>query len=1666
MADPLFEEPVADPVAPAQTQEEPLSIFAPVNYDMPVVRQSDGEFENDIPPQKEVSDSIQDEDLDKMHTFPSIDLAGFFKGKRDPLAKLEPAEATVFMGNFVSRYAERMRRWSATGGVEFLSNALEFEAATAERDGLEIKKPDQPIFSPDGAAGFGGPIKPPNDPSEIYSHRLRNLSVYLRTRAEDYLQEREQQFPLGDKITADKFFADATSSILTSLGIVAATTAAATAAGVAAPAAGALALATTSATFGYMSFLEGFNNAQAAGASYEKSLAFSYIRAVGVSTAELAGLKSIFGKTFVKGMNIIGRSIIDALAKEGGTEGLQTVIELETDRQTGALGAQKVSALDYIKQVLYSSAVGAFAGGGMVASVAIPQKNRAIKALMKAGLDKNQAVEVYDKSMQETMDMIQEDVKNDVGYDEIQNMNDQRIFDIASSQNKFDLFRDYLGPREFPAERAAQQLRDNSATDRATPILNAMRTDIEATIRGEGGVQVPKISGIGEAESAVEAITRPDTPKEGAKSPIFQVAEPEFAPDTEPAMRVAIKGRVQLLNEKMKPLAKEYAKVQKELAKLVGAPKEESPVGVEVLSFKVGSKSIEVIKNPTARERNQLNKEFKKEFPNAAGEASVRRTVDSAGNEYVWRADVTTHSEVEGFIKREFGLEANQNLEKRISSEAVASETLRKSATLEAKEAELFNQLMDMYSEAEALRKNPSGANMEGDQIRISSKDLIRVYADFARDIIKTAKLNFKKGRLTTQGEFQFIRTMLNRMVDLPGLSKDMRNQLRGRFINRLTSKEVLMQKLDEIQSTIEEVRAEVLSKKLLSGVDRLVEVMTKRVGTGRGDLGTVKLDADSQALADIFVKEYSNKNTDPADIRTKLDGTPEVTMRWMASQLRSGKNGVTGRDLTPLEIASFYTHLKDFVQQGRQAKLFEAEVNKRLKARIISEYKSRIGSAPANAIDRLLGGINWATGTYDSLMGLFERYSSELFGKSFADSVFSVHNARRRSEILFSFYQSEVQQAMIKAYPELQGDLGKLQDKHLQDAVRQGGNSVHFSATQLTESGQPDIDADGVPQLLYFDFSRSEAREKYLLSLSPVGETALRKEGFNDEALLKLEQSLSPADKAFVREQLRIYADLYTKVNEVFRKIAGFDLPWRMNYSTIVTEKDFDASDFGLSPLYGKDGDYSSVQTKSYFKTATGGGRLKAIGDITKLHRYILDMSHYVGTAETVDRIQSVFMNREIQDILTEKFGVLPVKAVERHLEVLIKNTVRKPGDELYSPLSNIVSNMQRGFVASKPFNLVKQTTSMFAGIEIAGATNYFKYLKTLPDAWNSGELRKLTDQAYLHLRGTMNRSSIDMAQIERARTQGDEKTFAELLYGQKGKDLDANLKKYFENPTLLRMAFLPTQVGDFFGFVASTWPVYKHYLAQGDNEATALNKAIEFSNATQQSPDHTQMPAWALTANPIIRAMFAFKQAPIQYFNRVLRILNTIGTDNWDPKKFAQVYALYFVMLPALFDAVSDLFRPDDDWRLGVGRRLLVGLGDELVIVGPMWDWAITNALAGGLSKITGEDIKGKKFKKDEFSGVLSSFTKNIQDASDALSKVLEGDMSLPTVLKFLNEFSEATIPFTGTAGATVKAGVNVLEGVTLGLTEAGGDITKTWRRFFMPIGATRYATRPVKD
>jgi len=1575
MADPIF----VDAEEGQGSQQNTPSILSQAS-DMP---QPVSSVRVSPTPQEKPSKLTTQEVLERMYSFDSISKADYFKTRGTVDEVIKPAKSTVFMGNFVTNTAERIRRGQTIGNMEILADAA-FMAGESILAGTEQMDRERGRGLIEGKEVFGFkadelfPVTGSNE-AQVFGHKVRNFSFFIQDKAQKMLQEREAIAPLPKGLTPDRVAGDVGNAILTSLAVFTVLQGAAVTAGATAPVAGAFAASAGGFALGAPSGFEAFRGARKAGRSIEESQAYAAFTTLAIGKLEQIGLKNIFNvsyfsgvKTAVKGLSakVAALRVGQAVASEGITEGAQTAVELGVGTMSGAIKDKPV--MEYVGDIIYAAAVGSIAGGTMATSVAIPQRQRAINILKaEMGLSHPQAVKVVDETMQATMEESLNKTAEAYDFDELANDTTQKIFKKVEDRRAIDIRGDFLDPRKFEREKALAEFNALKKEDQGEAYLRGVRAQLEADVRSEEakGVRVNdaaeafKTGEIIDAQEMERQVMAGETPAEGeATVSNFQVAEPDLDVSTTDEMRVAIKGRMKLLNEKIKASEKTLKGIQVVIEKLTGM--------------------------------------------NQRGE-----------------------------------------------------EALARMARLEAKEAEVFEELMDAYSEAEALRTTGRQQAMQGSEIKISSADMVRVTASLAKKLIASAKRNFILGRASLRAERVLLRQTLNRLVNRVGVSKDVRAVLKQRFSgSKFDTAEKLARNIPLIEDAVQMIQEQQAMNSLRKGVQGIVALFKGTRDGGRAGLRKVKLTPADQRVADAFVNEFEKADTNPQLLWKNAGSSREATMRFLASQLATGKNGVSGHDLTPKEYSDMFRRVHEFAVSGAMEANVQQEVEKRLRKELIASTVKDLKTSNLSVSDRVLAGFNLVAGVYDSALGLIARHSEGLLGERFAEVVFSQHNARRRAEVLNMYFRSASNEAAFTAYPELQGDYKKKQEKFRRDSLLGSDTAVIFEFNAGTEEN---------PDMRTVHLSRLEAIEKYQLRQRPGMDKKMRKDKtipWNDDAFAKLEEALSSQDKIYALELLKVYNELYDQINPVFEKLAGYSLPRDLNYSPVITKKDFKDDKSLIEAMFGKDGDFSSVQSQSYFKPLTDAETsLQNISAEAKLLKYIEDMTHYVGMAEAIDRAQHVFKSTEFVEVATEKYGASFLSIFDTYMDVLIKNTIYHGRQgALWRPVNALVGKATEGFIASKPFQFIKQSTSIFTGIEVTGVEKYFKYLKTIPEAWQSGELRELIDNAYFRARGQLRNMNRDMRIIEQERASEEDIELLERILGGKSKENIQKLRSYFDNPTFLKLAFLPTQAGDFIGTVGAGWPVYQYYIKDmGMTKEQALYKTIEFINATQQSPDVTQMPAWALNANPLVRSFFTFSQAPLQYINRILRILQTYGDagGNWDWNKFAKVYALYFVFLPALFDYVSEVFRPDEEPEREWARRFLVGPLDDIPGYGKFYDWLATNFIAETIKATTGKEVRGREVKPNDF-GVLGSMGKNLDDARKAFNSAIKEDYSTKSVLESLTEFSEASLPLTGTPGATVRQLMNTLEGINF--MEEGSFNEKLWRRSFMALGASRYSTR----
>lgn len=1553
-----------------------------------------------VPPQPsgKMAELIDDDTYGEMFTFPSVDKNAYFTRTKDQeFGDLRPMNATVFLGDFISQFSEKNKRFFRYRVPTLVGGVFKVIGVGLEEIGERIS-PEPDIF-------------------DTFGSTLRNLGTHLTVQSQNAIAERERI--LGVEGTPGAFASDAFTSILSVIGV-------ATTLAIAAPGVGALAIAGgTANVFGIEAGLSTISEGIDAGADHKKSLAWGLFNGLVTKKLELMGLNKIFGRTFVKGINFTKRRILTTIGIETGTEGLQQLSDVGAGFGTGARTPENTTFMDVLGEVVYAGALGMFVGGAMVSAIAIPQRAKAIKMLKSTGMSHDTAKATVDSTMQETADSMMKDVGADFGFDEVANKAYNKV------NKKVEAFFQGLG--QVTREETDALLDEATAADPAVQLLNTMRAETEAEIRGEEAkgvravprgdidkvqedIEAGKVPAIDREINTLKAKTRTNNPtsdagfvNEAIDAAINSKDEIEFSRRLQELFVIAPNIA---MNNQIRSLWKQRMGIEERIA----PPVIKDPVF-----------------DPSTPEVTKLAVRGRVKFINDRLKAILKNT------------------------KKNRKL-LNIQIDSGIDTKTIQGELIRD-----------FNEAVDLTAESNVIREDPDGVKLEGEKIVLKDTDLARATAQVVKRMARQAEVHFRAGRSQIKAEALFLRAALNKLINAPGLRKSTRDSLKQRFGR--TSLENLVKQVVVIKQAVEDAQNDTAIPAIQKGIQDLVSFFK----------GTTKvksrMDAVSQKIADVFVKEYEDKDTDPNKAREKLDGSRESKVRFLAAQLATGKDGV-GQDLTAERYSEGFEIMNDLAVHGKESKMFADETRKRVKQkeRELATEEILAGETETDQIfgnstigDRMLATVRRGIGMFHGHISMFVRHIDQRSGNAFTKIVTDMGIAERKATILRLYY--------VGAMTSLGKESFNIDtDKKLADRLREDANRAPGSLISVTQEGS-EVTEGGIqkePDKPVQVLSKAEAREKYMVSLRPEGRIKMLKTGWTKAGINNLVTPLTVQDIDYVMGQLKLYSEMYTDINNTYFPLTGMTLARGQGYNPLITDLEMIEGESMIGGLFGLDSEGNpNVNAESFLQPITKKGtELVNIPDFTKMSKYIADVSHYVGTAQTMDRVINIFKNPKVRKAIKSRFGPAILKVVDRNIDVLVKNSVNDKVFQMSSTLNKGITRFSEGVLAGKAIQLVKQVTSSFASMSVTTPKSYFKHLAEMPAAIESGEIMKLINDPYFKGRYIFRTQSKDIMDIHSNLEFDNQKSFIDYLNNPKASEYGRKLNRMLTNPNVKNFFTIFTQLGDLGGVLGSTFPLYKWYQSEaggGFSEAEARIKAFRNADDTQQSGSKTNLSPTMLTANPLYRAMSLFKQAPLLYMNKVIEVFNDMGTVNFswdnsaDVKRFANVYITFMIVLPQLFEFVSNGFQVPDLEEEGPDffAQLLLGPFDDVPLAGPLLHWAVAQTMASATNKMAGLDLKARPLWGTN--DLIGSYFRGVSKVQKAIAKVFddEGPDAL-NVTKAITEFSKVTLPVTGGFGGVVAVVGGATEGILLA-SEGVGLYVDNWRRYLTILGTSVKSTEP---
>lgn len=553
-------------------------------------------------------------------------------------------------------------------------------------------------------------------------------------------------------------------------------------------------------------------------------------------------------------------------------------------------------------------------------------------------------------------------------------------------------------------------------------------------------------------------------------------------------------------------------------------------------------------------------------------------------------------------------------------------------------------------------------------------------------------------------------------------------------------------------------------------------------------------------------------------------------------------------------------------------------------------------------------------------------------------------------------------------------------------------------------------------------ELSKMQIITAYIYSKNDALEARLFNQ-YGQDQLEDMWSKLDTQDKLLANFLQKEAEKTYEKINEVFVKERGYDLPKVENYFPSVTERVESELDFLQSC-------WAQNKNPAFIKMRADSAliQMKLENPFGILFRHIDRAADYHYKAEKLNQIRRVFKSRMIKRQITEKFGEDTYKKLTELIDQMGvgRQTLKYDIDKLGDWLTN---NYVKGAIALKPTIAIKQLISSMNYAEqmpadkwIKGFTDAIMHPKQTIDFMMNGD-------PYLKARyesGSMNEA------LARATADADAIT-------ARGKFL-----------RFTDLLTINTRLGDIGAIIFGGKP-YVDYLMneKGMSKEDAFAEFRKSTLRSQQSNTRSSLSTLqAHDMNWLLRGLFAFKNTPAQYARKIADGISQYQRGEIDAKQLGKVVAIYGLLNSWMYSMLTTLgllawFFDRDEAKELMTDELVFSPFTQMASSLPVLDMAVGQAANVAKAKMFKHKVQLERPEMPVVSDIFKMGSKALKEdvtAEDVLDMLVTGGQvfgGLPT------KYAKGIV--TGTA-ATVS-GKNPMRGFlqALGYTEnRAGKIT----------------------
>lgn len=422
----------------------------------------------------------------------------------------------------------------------------------------------------------------------------------------------------------------------------------------------------------------------------------------------------------------------------------------------------------------------------------------------------------------------------------------------------------------------------------------------------------------------------------------------------------------------------------------------------------------------------------------------------------------------------------------------------------------------------------------------------------------------------------------------------------------------------------------------------------------------------------------------------------------------------------------------------------------------------------------------------------------------------------------------------------------------------------------------------------------------------------------------------------AFVEHVISPFYDgAFNQLNEVHKRVEGYELDPVKDYFPFLREIASENVEDAGNPFapFSESGSPDGVEKgslKTRSEMVTLPFRFQSVTSV--LQNSVRTNANYIGKAGLEKKFRRLTTDPNFKRALKQRFGAKSIKQFVDAANVFTAGRMQQSGWGGW--LDAARSRMITGVLAAKPKIMFTQLTSIPAGAVDMPVTE-----------WVSG-VAQIMRSPEKHFRELLTTPQMKH-RISQAQAQETITSLNKLQNLGLGAGWGARME------LAIKYSMILIKVGDVAGASLSAGPIYfrakARELKAGKSEAQAKQIAShEFAmavNRSQQSP-HLHSRPQSYQQSEFLRALYAFRSAPIQYQSEVNRAISEFVRTSLDgdqskakrwevAKQSGKAFFVYHILLPQLFYALNNAltgFWLDDDERVldywkGAGLTLLLG-------------------------------------------------------------------------------------------------------------------------------------------